>query len=80
MDSPFARALKARRDKLGLKQHEVAASLDVDVSTISFWEKGRFEPSFDKFDKIAAFLDVSLSKLLKLLHESKKSRTRKSAA
>ena len=80
MDSPFARALRARRDKLELKQHEVASLFDVDVSTISFWEKGRFEPSFDKFDKIALFLEVSLPKLLKLLHESKKSRTKKRAA
>lgn len=80
MDSPLGSALRRRRDKLKLKQHHVAEIMGVDVSTISFWEKGRFGPADDKLDKVASFLGWSIERLLSTLHEEKKAKASRRAA
>jgi transcriptional regulator with XRE-family HTH domain len=80
MDTPLARALRKRRDDLGLKQHHVAKLCGVDISTISYWERGEFGPSDDKVDKVASFLDWSVERLLAALHKAKKAKASRRAA
>lgn len=51
------------RENLGLTQKELAAKLNVGRSTISGYEKGTTQPSYDVLIKLADFFDVSLDYL-----------------
>lgn len=51
------------RENLGLTQKELAAKLNVGRSTISDYEKGTTQPSYDVLIKLADFFDVSLDYL-----------------
>jgi transcriptional regulator with XRE-family HTH domain len=50
---------RARQDR-GLLQHEVAASLDVALSTYQGWERGNWLPSLRYARKIAKFFGEDL--------------------
>lgn len=80
MAGVIATALKARRDELKIKQPEAARRLGVDVSTVCYWESDRFGPADDKYDTLARFLGWSLQRVLKAIHEDKKSKAKKRAA
>lgn len=50
--------LKSLRVNRGLKQTDMAVSLDVNRKTISAWESGKAMPTVDKVDAICALLGV----------------------
>lgn len=79
MDSGIPGALKRRRKELGLNQSEAARQLEVDVSTISYWESGSFSPGVDKLDRIAAFLGWRLARVLKAVHLARTTRQKRAA-
>lgn len=59
--------LRLHREKLHLKQKDVATLLDVQQPTVHRWEKGRRpEPEF--FDRIARFLDITRDEVIRLAH------------
>jgi len=45
----MAISLKAARVNAGLTQKDVAESVGVNVSTVSFWETGKTTPKLDVF-------------------------------
>lgn len=51
--------LKMLRVGKGLKQTDVAASLNVNRKTISAWEQGKSLPAVDMIDAICEFFGVS---------------------
>ena len=55
--------LKAYREKIGLTQAQVAEKLGYAKETISGWENGRKEPSFDTLGKIAELYGISVADL-----------------
>ena len=57
------RLKEARKDK-GLTQLDLANILNVKQATISSWEQGKTEPSFDILCKIANCLGVTTDFLL----------------
>jgi transcriptional regulator with XRE-family HTH domain len=62
----FAEKLKEQRVEKGLLQKDVAKHLNVIANTVSMWECGDNEPSFDTLIKIAKFFNVSTDYLLGL--------------
>lgn len=46
------------RDKLGLKDSDVAKGSGITKSTFSDWKAGRYVPKAEKLDKIEDFLEV----------------------
>lgn len=48
--------LKKKRLDMGLYQKDVAKMLDVDVNTVTNWEKGRCRPSKALLEKIGLYL------------------------
>lgn len=60
----FCDNLKALRKQHELTQNELAEKLYVSIQSISRWETGESEPSFDVLLKIAEFFDVSTDYLL----------------
>lgn len=51
------------RDKLGLKDSDVAKGTGITKSTFSDWKSGRSNPKNDKLQKIASFLGISVDYL-----------------
>ena len=62
----FADRLKELRTEKNLKQAELAKLLLVDQRSISNWENGVREPSFEMLAKTAKFFEVSCDYLLGL--------------
>lgn len=60
----FSIRLKDLRIAHGLKQSDLAEQLTVDQRTISNWECGINEPSFEVLTKLAKFFDVTTDYLL----------------
>jgi transcriptional regulator with XRE-family HTH domain len=58
--------LRARREKLGMTQGELAAKLGVHVATVTLWEnrKNRRKISTKYIQKIAEVLNIRVSELL----------------
>lgn len=56
--------LKYLREEKGLKQYEVANSINVSVVTYGNWERGKLIPSNSNLKKIADFFDVTPAYLL----------------
>ena len=56
----FGERLRALRMRTGLKQHEVAALLQIRVPTVSDYELGKSEPPFFRVVAMAKLYDVSL--------------------
>jgi transcriptional regulator with XRE-family HTH domain len=57
--------LKAARVQRGFTQEQMALDLDVAPSTLYRIESGNRYPSFDLLDKIAAYLRVPVSEIIK---------------
>lgn len=62
--STFSRNLKAIRNRIGLKQAEIAEKVGITSSTWSNYEVGKSEPNTDVIVKIASALEVSVDELL----------------
>jgi transcriptional regulator with XRE-family HTH domain len=62
--TPFARNLRALRKGRDLSQEALARELNVTFATVSRWERGRGQTSFDKLAEIAEFFGVQPSALL----------------
>ena len=60
----FSRNLKELRGKRNHTQKDLSEILHVDKMTVSGWETGRKEPSFEILQKIAEAYDTSVSALL----------------
>ncbi len=60
----FGKRLKYLRIKNNISQKELAKLLNVGVSTISNYETGRNEPSYDKLIILAKYFNVSIDYLL----------------
>ncbi|WP_368326303.1 helix-turn-helix domain-containing protein [Phocaeicola vulgatus] len=58
--------LKQLREKAGLPQRKVAASLDIDTATYSKIETGKFIPNKEQIIHIAHLLSCNESELLEL--------------
>jgi transcriptional regulator with XRE-family HTH domain len=56
--------IRARREKLGLKQQDVANSLDVTPQAVSKWERGENAPDITVLEPLARLLGVSADWLL----------------
>lgn len=57
----IGKRIKELRQRRGITQVELAASLSVASSTISHWEKGRRLPSIIELERIATHFNVSLT-------------------
>ncbi|MBK1987276.1 helix-turn-helix transcriptional regulator [Sphaerospermopsis aphanizomenoides BCCUSP55] len=57
--------LKDLREAAGLSQEQLARQLDVSLSTVRRWEKGKVEPSLtrEKWVKFCSLLKVSFESL-----------------
>ena len=62
--------LKQIRIEKNLSQTEVAKAINVDVSSISYWESGRYEPKATYIYKLSQFFEVSSDYLLGLEDEA----------
>ncbi len=56
----FPQRLKELRLKKGLTQTELGEKVGVKQNTLTNWENGKREPSFENLVKLADLLDVSL--------------------
>lgn len=63
----FSTKLKELRTARNLKQSELAEYLSVDQRTISNWECGTNEPTFEVLKKLAKYFEVSTDYLLGLI-------------
>lgn len=61
----FGANIKRFRKKLKWRQGDLAEALDVAQATITRWETGEREPSFDDLEKLAKALEVSVSDLFR---------------
>ena len=55
--------LRDIRKEAGLRQEDVAKKLDVDQSTVSFWESGRCNPSRKYHKKLAKLYGCTVEEL-----------------
>lgn len=52
------------RDRLELKDADVAKKTSITTSTFSDWKSGRSQPKIEKLRKIAAVLDCTIDDLI----------------
>lgn len=60
----FGKRLAKLRKEKGYSQQELADMMKTSKTTVTNWETGRFKPTWDKLDTIAAILDVPISALI----------------
>ena len=65
----FHQELKEARNKLNMKQSEVAKALGIDTSTYCGYETGKRSPDVLKIKRLAQILQVSADKLLDIKKE-----------
>jgi uncharacterized protein (TIGR00270 family) len=58
--SDYAERIKQKREKMHLKQEQLAKHVGEKVSVISHLERGKREPSIALAEKIESFLNISL--------------------
>lgn len=58
------RRIKAARERLGLRQEDLAERMNVRAITVSRWERGRFLPEVADFRRLADVLGVSMDGLV----------------
>ena len=63
----FGRALRSRRQELGLTAGEVGSALAVDASTISRMERGLVGVAVDEVPEIARVLSIAPRRLLAVI-------------
>lgn len=61
----LGRAVKARREELGLTQEQVALRGDLQQRWISNIETGKRNPSYASLRRLAALLELSTSELIR---------------
>jgi transcriptional regulator with XRE-family HTH domain len=59
-------AIRAARTELGLSQEVLAVDAELDRSYVGGIERGEHNPTLINLQKIAAALDIKLSKLLQI--------------
>ena len=57
-------SFKIARYKAGKKAADIAAHMNVSLTTVSQWENGVYYPTADKLPKIAAFYGCSIDELM----------------
>lgn len=57
--------IKTLREANHLTQIQIADALQIDQSTVSYWEKGRMEPSAPQRKELCKFLKITQSELFK---------------
>lgn len=60
----FAERLRELREEKGCSREQLAHTLKVSVRTISYWENGKRECSFEMISAIADYFDCSVDYLL----------------
>ena len=60
----LGRAIKRRREELGLSLRDVAAKTSVSASTLSRIENGTGKPDADNIARLTAWLDVPMERIL----------------
>lgn len=55
--------IKSSREKLGLKQDEIAKLIGVTTQTYGKWETGKTEPKASQVVKLSAVLKVSINEI-----------------
>ncbi|MEI8051369.1 MAG: helix-turn-helix transcriptional regulator [Actinomycetes bacterium] len=77
----LGQALRAKREELGLRQDEVAATLHTTQGNLSRWERDLTTPKQqDAYRAVSAFLGVSYAELAGLIAESARNRVLKELA
>src|SRR3982751_3308140 len=61
----LGRAIKRRREELGLSLRDVADVIDVSASTLSRIENGTGRPDADNIARITQWLDMPVDRLMK---------------
>jgi class 3 adenylate cyclase len=64
MNEAIGRRIRAQREKLGLKQHDIANALQVSPQAVSKWERGENAPDISLLVPLAQLLGVSTDNLL----------------
>lgn len=67
--SIFAQRFREARKKKGLSAEKIAWALDIEPSSVYWWEVDRNHPRINRSPAIARLLDVSLDWLLGLNEE-----------
>jgi len=60
----LGRAIRRRREELGLSLRDVATKTDVSASTLSRIENGTGKPDADNIARLTAWLDVPMERIL----------------
>lgn len=60
----FGEALKQLRQRMGLRQDDVARMVGVERSTVANWERGAKQPSLETLVKLSQVFGVSLDELV----------------
>jgi transcriptional regulator with XRE-family HTH domain len=68
---PLAKAIRDRREQLGLSQESLAEACGFDRTYISMLERGTRNPSLQNLLKIASGLNTSVSKLTEVYDGTK---------
>ena len=53
------------RDKMGVKDSDVAKATDIPASTFSEWKKGTSKPKLQKLIKLADYFGVTLEEFIR---------------
>jgi transcriptional regulator with XRE-family HTH domain len=61
----FADNLREAMQAAGVTQEALARAVDVTLSTVSRWYRGRNKPDLDKLDRIAEALGTEASELVR---------------
>ncbi|MDK2925507.1 MAG: hypothetical protein PWQ41_1281 [Bacillota bacterium] len=60
----FGDTLKKLRQRMGLRQDDVARMVGVERSTVANWERGAKQPSLETLVKLSQIFAISLDELL----------------
>ncbi len=66
----LSRVIKQRRNRLGLKQQQIADALQVVPEAVGHWERGSRRIELDKLPRLAAILQLNEQDVCRIaLHE-----------
>lgn len=60
----MAKTIKQLRDERGWTQQDLASRLDVAVSTVYQWERGKYEPRFSQMKALSLAFGVPMDEIL----------------